>query len=995
MGNLGCVEMTHPCEENLMPTRYPLLMVTILFILLTACGSAETTAMPVPATAIPIPTPTQAVASIPPTLTPTDVLHDSRSGVIAFTSEQDGNMEIYIMSADVSDLQQLTDHPAEDYWPTWSPDGAQIAFTSERDGDFEIYAVNADGSNLRRLTQETGNDLEPAWSPDGAKIAFMRYHAGKSDIYIMKPDGSQRQRLTEGNGDNYLPKWSPDGAQIIFVSERDGNPEIYLMNADGSDQRRITDNPSNDLYPSWSPDGAQISFSSNRDGNGELYVMDADGRNPQPLTHNNAPVWVSDWSPDGGRIAFTSNRDGNREIYIMDTDGSNLQRLTDNNVLDGIPAWRPANADTAAVVPTAITNPSSTTITTAGLNNTPPPLTLSFVENGQKLGPAHSWDVALGDLDSDGDLDVFTANDSHEGNKIWFNDGQGLFTMSEQTLEPCLRVGLGDLDGDSDLDAVVTNWDAEKDNWLSDASVWLNDGTGNFSKNQGNLGGDEVFNLALGDLNGDGELDIFFAAISFDTVWLNDGNGSFTDTGQRLKTGIDAAVVLGDLDQDGDLDALTGGWEGSAQVWLNDGLGNFVSNNPNMTGSNLHIHDLSLGDFDGDGDLDAFAAIANGGPHEVWLNDGAGLFSQFQSLSAPLAHGISLGDIDGDGDIDAVTAHGAPTGGHARIWLNDGNGSFADSQLRLGSAFSSAIALGDLDNDGDLDAFTTHTQWGQRGNGEPAMVWLNENSASTRSPPDTANLGDSYIRPSDGMTMFFVPAGSFLMGSSKNDPDASSDEYPQHEVKLDSFWIDQTEITNAQYNLCVDLGGCRKSRYANNAAYNRDDYPAVGVAWQDAVDYCTWAGGRLPTEAEWEYAARGEGGFIYPWGNEFDGSLVNFCDMNCEEGWADKTIDDGYEESAPAGSFPGGASWVGALDMAGNVWEWTWDWCESYSSGLQINPNGPENGRCKIIRGGAWASPPSGIRTAYRISGSTEIAPGIRHPNIGFRCLLPIIDSAP
>ena len=321
---------------------------------------------------------------------------------------------------------------------------------------------------------------------------------------------------------------------------------------------------------------------------------------------------------------------------------------------------------------------------------------ISFIDGGQRLGPAHNWDVALGDLDSDGDLDAITANDSPEGNKIWFNDGQGLFTASEQALEPWLRLALGDLDGDGNLDVVATNWDVEKDNWLSDASIWLNDGSGAFSRFQENLGGEEVFNPVLGNLNGDGALDIFFAAIGADTVWLNSGDGSFVDTGQRLETGIDAAVVLGDLDGDGDLDALSGGWEGSAKVWLNDGDGHFARNDQFMTGADLHIHDLALGDLDGDGDLDAFAALANGGPHEFWLNDSDGLFRQFQSLTAPLADNVALADIDGDGDFDAVTAHGTTTGGHFRLWLNDGTGSFTDSHLRLGSAFSSALALGDL-----------------------------------------------------------------------------------------------------------------------------------------------------------------------------------------------------------------------------------------------------------------------------------------------------------
>jgi formylglycine-generating enzyme required for sulfatase activity len=276
--------------------------------------------------------------------------------VIAFSSERDGNLDVYLMNADGSGVRRLTDHPGEDYWTTWSPDGTQIAFASERDGNFEIYVVDVrgvlagTGGDLRRLTQNRGNDLEPDWSPDGTQIAFMYYSAGKSAIYVMDVEGGNRRQLTDGNGDDWLPAWSPDGTQILFVSSRDGNPEIYVMNADGSKPQRLTDNDVEDSYPAWSPDGSHISFYSARDASRELYVMGAGagpGGSVRPLTGDDAPVWVSAWSPDGTRIGFTSARDGNREIYVLDfadaledPGGSELRRLTDNRVLDGIPAWR-------------------------------------------------------------------------------------------------------------------------------------------------------------------------------------------------------------------------------------------------------------------------------------------------------------------------------------------------------------------------------------------------------------------------------------------------------------------------------------------------------------------------------------------------------------------------------------------------------------------------------------------------------------------------------
>ena len=260
--------------------------------------------------------------------------------------------------------------------------------------------------------------------------------------------------------------------------------------------------------------------------------------------------------------------------------------------------------------------------------------------------------------------------------------------------------------------------------------------------------------------------------------------------------------------------------------------------------------------------------------------------------------------------------------------------------------------------------------------------------ASTGSNPSPGSLGDTYLRPLDEMDMVYVPGGEFQMGSPATDPDANEGEFPQHRVTLDGFWIDSTEVTNAQYTNCIDGGSCQESRYAKTPTYNGPDYPIVGISWQNAADYCAWAGGRLPTEAEWEYAARGEQGFRYPWGDRFDGNLVNFCDLNCGETWADDEIDDGFAENAPVATYPAGASWTGAFDLAGNVWEWVEDWYTDYTTEAQTNPHGPPSGDYKIIRGGCYANGADGVRSAYRFAGGGDISPTFRHPNIGFRCVL-------
>ncbi len=267
-------------------------------------------------------------------------------------------------------------------------------------------------------------------------------------------------------------------------------------------------------------------------------------------------------------------------------------------------------------------------------------------------------------------------------------------------------------------------------------------------------------------------------------------------------------------------------------------------------------------------------------------------------------------------------------------------------------------------------------------------------------------LGDSYERPLDEMLMLYVPGGTFQMGSTEEDVESALSqcneaeaaycsrqffnfEIPQHTVSLDSFWIDKTEVTNTQFQHCVDAGNCDAPVACTWGApdFNdptKADNPVVCVSWDAAQSYCEWVGGRLPTESEWEYAARGEEGYSYPWGNSFDSTLANHCDVNCEEYWADQEADDGYTFSAPVGTYPGSESWVGAVDMVGNVFEWVVDWFGEYSDEELTNPTGLGTGTYKVLRGGSYFYEQSRLRTASRDS----IAPIEQDSTIGFRCVV-------
>jgi formylglycine-generating enzyme required for sulfatase activity len=221
------------------------------------------------------------------------------------------------------------------------------------------------------------------------------------------------------------------------------------------------------------------------------------------------------------------------------------------------------------------------------------------------------------------------------------------------------------------------------------------------------------------------------------------------------------------------------------------------------------------------------------------------------------------------------------------------------------------------------------------------------------------------------MVMVYVPAGEFEMGSTEG----HDDEEPVHTVALDAFWLDRTEVTNAQWALCVAAGACRASAYADDSRFNGATQPVVGVSWEDAAAYAAWVGGRLPTEAEWEYAARGPESLVYPWGNEWETGLANCWERDCQ---------DGYEYTAPVGSFPEGASWVGAVDLTGNVWEWVADRYGAYPSSRQVNPTGPASGDPRVLRGGSFSGLQYITRCAFRNGGS----PNVRGGYGGFRVVV-------
>ena len=528
---------------------------------------------------------------------------------LSFDTEFNLEGDTYVVGAGGGDPELLIE---DGFWADWSPDGTKIAFASNREGNLDLYVADADGGNQQRLTTSEDWELFPAWSPGGSEIAYFGCDPGcrpdRQDLYVMSSDGGQVRRLTESPSTvDEDPAWSPDGQWIAFQSDRDRNYEIYLVAAGGGDAVRLTNSRGGDYWPSWGPaappaPGGALAFVKSEqafaplptwkiglgdlDGDGDLDAVFANGR------INHSEVWLNDGS---GTFSDSSQR------LMQYGHGIDLGDLDGDGDLDLF-----------------LTSHSASSPSKVYLNDG----RARFQDSGQDYMDV-GYRLDLADLDGDGDLDALS--ETIEATSIYLNDGAGHFSpvggASTQGPFPPSTIG-GDLDGDGDVDLFV------KEEGIGYRAL-LNDGAGSFGEGwfHADATAMAIGDAGLGDVDGDGDLDAVVTNGHFQTtghpalVLINDGSGQFSDSGRRLPAVRNGKPSLGDLDGDGDLDLVLTDYEQPNQIWLNDGQGQFADSGFRFGGGEFYRH-AHLADLDGDGDLDIFLATfgLTRGPNEIWFN---------------------------------------------------------------------------------------------------------------------------------------------------------------------------------------------------------------------------------------------------------------------------------------------------------------------------------------------------------------------------------------
>ena len=291
----------------------------------------------VTATQLPTITPTASQTSLPPL--------PNLQGIMVFSSDRDGNSEIYALNLANLAPARLTSNTAQDVQPALGPDSIQVAYVTNQDGNNEIYLTGVNGGVPSNLTKSPADDEQPTWSPDGNWIAFTTNRDGNQEVYVMRRDGSQLHNLTNNAANDFAPTWYSVGGLfgsqdwIAFTSTRDGNMEIYKVKPDGTGLTNLTQNPANDYSPAGFAGGSILAFVSDRTGNPDIYTMNDTGGSQTDITNNPAQDIDPAFNPNGSWVAFSTNRDGNQELYIVGTAGGGAYNLTRSPSQDRDPDW--------------------------------------------------------------------------------------------------------------------------------------------------------------------------------------------------------------------------------------------------------------------------------------------------------------------------------------------------------------------------------------------------------------------------------------------------------------------------------------------------------------------------------------------------------------------------------------------------------------------------------------------------------------------------------
>ncbi len=262
---------------------------------------------------------------------------DSR---ITFLSNREGRFkEVYVMSLDGGDMQQVTKNNTINVSPSWSPDARQLLYTSYKRGNPDLYLLDPLTSRESRLSQKAGLNLGGKMSPDGSTIALSVENDGNTDIVLINRAGDLVRRATDNLSIEVSPSWSPDGHQFAFCSNRSGGPQIYVVGTEGGTARRVTTTGDYNTSPSWSPKGDRIAYVSRWESGFNIFTVKTDGTDVRQITQSSGNCEDPSWSPDGRYLVYSSTRGGKRKLWISDAQGISQVQLTTGNGDDSSPAW--------------------------------------------------------------------------------------------------------------------------------------------------------------------------------------------------------------------------------------------------------------------------------------------------------------------------------------------------------------------------------------------------------------------------------------------------------------------------------------------------------------------------------------------------------------------------------------------------------------------------------------------------------------------------------